>query len=64
MDGMIIPFEDRLYELVERLVFRMTEGDLRYELIERMLKEYEAKPYHELREMFEDEGIALRVGED
>lgn len=64
MDGMIIPFEDRLYELVERLVWRMTMGDLRYELIERMIKEFEAKPYDELREMFREEGIASRVGED
>lgn len=64
MDGMIIPFEDRLYELVERLVWRMTMGELRYELIERMIKEFEAKPYAELREMFREEGIASRVGED
>ena len=64
MDGMLIPWEDRIYDLVEKLVFRMTIGELRYELIERMLKEFEEKPYHELLEMFEDEGIASRVGED
>lgn len=64
MDGMIIPFEDRLYDLVEKLVWRMSEADLRYELIERMIKEFEAKPPHELRELFEENGIASRVGED
>ena len=64
MEGMPIPFEDRVYDLVEKLVWRMTMGDLRYELIERMIKEYEAKPYHELRELFEENGIASRVGED
>ena len=37
MDGMSIPLEDRVYDLVEKLVWRMTVGDLRYELIERML---------------------------
>lgn len=64
MDGMWIPLEDRVYDLVERLVWRMSMADLRYELIERMVSEYEAKPYHELKELFEDNGIASRVGED
>ena len=64
MDGMIIPLEDRIYDLVEKLVWRMSMGDLRYELIERLIPEYEAKPYQELRELFEENGIASRVGED
>ena len=64
MDGMLIPWEDRIYDLVEKLVWRMTVGDLRYELIERMVSEYEKKPYHELRELFDENGIASRVGED
>lgn len=64
MDGMLIPWEDRIYELVEKIVWRMTIGDLRYELIERMIPEYEAKPPHELRELFDENCIASRVGED
>ena len=64
MDGMLIPLEDRIYDLVEKLVWRMSMADLRYELIERMVSEYEAKPYQELRELFDENGIASRVGED
>ena len=64
MEGMLIPLEDRVYDLVEKLVWGMSMADLRYELIERMIKEYEAKPYQELRELFEENGIASRVGED
>lgn len=64
MEGMLIPLEDRVYDLVERLVWRMSMADLRYELIERMVKEMESKPIDELRELFEENGIAARVGED
>ena len=64
MEGMLIPLEDRVYDLVEKLVWKMSMADLRYELIERMVKEMEAKPIDELRELFEENGIASRVGED
>ena len=64
MDGMLIPWEDRIYYLVESLVWKMSIEDLRDEMIGRLIPEYTAKPPHELLPLFEENNIGERVGDN
>lgn len=64
MDGMEISHSERVWDLAEKLVWRMSLHELRLELTDRMHAELMVKPEHELWAAFEDEGIAQYVGEE
>jgi len=64
MDGMLIPRSDRIHALAESIVWPMSLHCLRLELIDRLVPEFEEMAPHLLDELFEEHGIARRVGEE